>query len=374
MLKKCWISSVKLATVMVNEYALHKARELANSVRFSDDQHDKALGSQPASLDHVMDEFYRSAVEISPLLTPTLETSLINVCQRLNLDRHVVHAFVHNSSELQAACYYTDEIKCLIRISSALVNLLKEDQLEFVIAHEIGHFLLQHAPSGTSKKSVEFFIFQRAKEISADRIGLIGCGSLKLAADTLIKVASGLHDKFLDIKIDAYLAQMSQITNKSGGERPFETHPSMLVRAFSLNEFSDGHQFVNYDTFNVKQVYNKDIIIKNYLDEFVDKKTKEDITNAKIDLEMWIAARHIAEDGRFDQYEQTLFSQKFGETLLQKLKVFLQTTQVDQITAELDERIAGTKLRLQALSPAEFSRIEPLIISDMAKKFGRNID
>lgn len=357
---------------MVDEYALHKARELANSVRYFDDQHDKALGVQPASLDHVMDEFYRSAVEISPLLTPTLEASVINVCQRLRLDRQVVHAFVHNSSELQAACYYIDGIKCLIRISSALVNLLEEAQLEFVIAHEIGHFLLQHAPSGTSKKSVEFFIFQRAKEISADRIGLIGCGSVKLAANTLVKVASGLNGKFLDIKIAAYLAQMSQITNKSGGERPFDTHPSMLVRAFSLNEFSDGHQFVDYDSFNAKQVYSKDVLIKNYLDEYVDKKTKEDITNAKVDLEMWIAARHIAEDGRFDQHEQTVFRQKFGETLLQKLKVFLQTTPLDQIATELDDRISGARTRLQTLSPAEFSRIEPVIAVEVARTFSKN--
>lgn len=356
---------------MIDEYALHKSREKANTVRFSEDLHDKSLGLQPASLNQVLDEFYRTAVEISPLLTPSLEEALTNVCHRLHLDRNVVHAFVHNSSELQAACYYVDGIKCLIRISSALVNLLEGNQIEFVIAHELGHFLLQHAPSGTSRQSAEFFVFQRAKEISADRIGLIGCGSLKTAGDTLVKTASGLKSEFLNIKLENYLDQMSQVRNKSKGENPFNTHPSMLIRAFSLNQFSDGAIRVDYKTYDTAEVYRKDCIIKSYLDEYVDKELKEKISTAKTDLKMWIAAKHVAEDGRFDHEEQLVFGSTFGESLLSKLKVFLSTTISDQIPKEIDNKVLECTTRLQNLSPAEFSRIEPMLYSEISEKFSR---
>ena len=102
---------------MVDEFALFKSRKLANTVRYSEDKHDRSLGLQPVSLDNVTDEFYRSSVEINGNLTPNIETAFQKVCERLSLDRNVIQAFVNNSHEVQAACYYVDSNRCLIRIS-----------------------------------------------------------------------------------------------------------------------------------------------------------------------------------------------------------------------------------------------------------------
>ena len=90
---------------MIDEFALHRTRELVNVVRYFDDRHDTTLGKQPATLEEVTDEFYRSAIEINEHLTPKLEQAIKNVCSRLKLQREVIHAFVNNSHEVQAACY-----------------------------------------------------------------------------------------------------------------------------------------------------------------------------------------------------------------------------------------------------------------------------
>ena len=114
------------------------------------------------------------------------------------------------------------------------INLLELKEVEFVIAHEIGHFLLKHAPLGTSNKTAEYFVFQRAKEISADRIGLVGCGSIEAAGSAMMKTASGLKHNYLNLNLDNYLLQLNQISDNNSGENPFGTHPSMLLRANAL--------------------------------------------------------------------------------------------------------------------------------------------
>ena len=278
---------------MVDEFALFKSRELANIVRYSEDKHDTSLGLQPLSLDNVTDEFYRSAVEINENLTPKIESAFKKVCERLSLDRNVIQAFVNNSHEVQAACYYVDANRCLIRISSSLINLLENAELEFVIGHELGHFLLQHAPSATSRETAEYFVFQRAKEISADRIGILGCGMLKPAVTALVKTASGLNSSHIQVSLDHYLAQLNQIIKPSSGENLFSTHPSMLIRTFAINEFAKDIEKIEFKFFDSHSVYESDKLIKSFLDEYVDKNIVENIKQGTRNLEMCLFAKSI---------------------------------------------------------------------------------
>lgn len=338
---------------MTDEFALLNARKLANSIRFFEDKHDTSLGLQPSTLHEVVDEFYRTALEIGEDLTPQLEEAIIAVCNRLKLNRLSINAFVHSSHDLQAACYYTGTQKCLIRFSSALVNLLSPEELEFVIGHELGHFLLQHAPNATSANTSEFFVFQRAKEISADRIGLIGCGSLNVAARTLIRTASGLKGDYLKVNLSHYLKQIDQINKPNRGENPFNTHPSMLIRAYSLNLFGEGKLALGYGDFDQNEVYEKDKKLRSHLDKYVDHALIGKMQSAKDDLEMWIAAGIVIEDGRFDKDEQQIFEARFGPEILQKLKNFLSQTQGSQAAKEVAAKIRACKNRLQSISPSE---------------------
>jgi len=343
---------------MVNEFALFKSRELANTVRYSEDKHDRSLGLQPLSLDNVTDEFYRSAVEINGNLTPDIEIAFQKVCKRLSLDRNVIQAFVNNYHEVQAACYYVDANRCLIRISSSLINLLENAELEFVIGHELGHFLLQHAPSATSRETAEYFVFQRAKEISADRIGILGCGMLKPAVTALVKTASGLNSSHIQVSLDHYLAQLNQIIKPSSGENLFSTHPSMLIRTFAINEFAKDIEKIEFKFFDSHSVYESDKLIKSFLDEYVDKNIVENIKQGTRNLEMWLAARIVSLAGRFDKNHQDKFKKKFGDEDMQKLKNFFQSCDANVLSEEIEKKIDLANKHLLFLSP---SRSENLI-------------
>ena len=100
------------------------------------------------------------------------------------------------------------------------LNVFRDNNL---LNNEMGHFLLQHAPSATNTQSAEYFTFQRAKEISADRIGLIGCSDFLASAKALIKTASGLKSNLLELDIKHYLTQLKRISNPSLGENPLST-------------------------------------------------------------------------------------------------------------------------------------------------------
>ena len=270
-----------------------------------------------------------------------------------------MNAFVHNSQENQAACYYTDNRTCLIRLSSSLVNLLDPDELEFVIGHELGHFLLQHAPNQTSKKTVEFFVFQRAKEISADRIGLIGCGSLDVAMRTMLKIASGLRSNFLQMDKEQFIQQINQIKKPSLGENPFNTHPSILMRALALEEFAPCLDGITYQNLNIEQVYNKDKSLILTLEKYVDQPFKAHISRVKEDLGMWMAIKLSLEDKKFDKEEQSIFEERFGKELAKKIKDFISSNDSQTVSAEIASKIDSCKKRLLSITPNE---AEALII------------
>ncbi len=354
---------------MIDEFALHRSRELANGIRYSQDRHDTNFGKQPSSFDLVVDEFYRTSIEINGYLTPKLEAALSNVCQRLKLDRNVVAAFVNNSHEIQAACYYVDEKKCLMRLSSALVNLLEIKEIEFVMGHEIGHFLLKHAPTGVERSSAEFFVFQRAKEISADRIGLVSCGSIQVAGSALVKTASGLTNTHLEINLDKYLLQLEQLSVKSKGENPFKTHPSILLRTYAISEFSSGIPEVNYNSYGAVEVYERDKRIKVFLDEYSDKELHRQISEAKLDLKVWFAAKHISKDQSFTKKEQTIFTNMFGAEMLDKLKNFFASIQMSEIHIEIDKKISEARKKLSGLTPSEARNIEVELAGLVDAKF-----
>lgn len=357
---------------MTSEFTLLRARELANIIRFSGDLHGASARPSSSELQSILDNYYRYGVEVNERLTPPLEIAAVNVCERLKIDRHCVSIFVTNSHEAQASCYFVDPSNCIVSLSSSLVNHLELDELEFVLGHEIGHFLLQHGPSGSSEKTLEFFLFQRAKEISVDRIGMFACGNVETALRALIKTASGLRSGLITVDSEYYLNQISKISVETTGEHPLSTHPSILIRVAALNEFSRGFPSLSFDAADEEEVLKRDQKIKKYLDEYVDKDVQRRIRSAKNDFELWLAAQIVTNDGRFDSDEQYCFETKFGADTLWKFKVFLKEIPASQVSREIAERIELSKIKLLELAPHEGQNFLVQAEKELFLLFGRN--
>lgn len=91
----------------------------------------------------------------------------------------------------------------LVGVSSGAISTLSAEELEFVLGHELGHasyghlevaasFLIDHCNLDLERLQL-VRAFQQAAELSADRAGLVCCGSLEVAANALFKTLCGLH-------------------------------------------------------------------------------------------------------------------------------------------------------------------------------------
>jgi Zn-dependent protease with chaperone function len=127
---------------MVN--ALSHARSMAQRIRFSGDSPYADAQMAGARSETLISQHFQDAIEICEELTPSLWGRLKGVCERLHMPTKAVVAFIYSSPVIQAECLACGETQCMIRCSSAMLDLLTEEEFEFVIGHEIGHFLLDH--------------------------------------------------------------------------------------------------------------------------------------------------------------------------------------------------------------------------------------
>lgn len=153
-----------------------------------------------------------------------------------------------------------------IAVSSMLPLIMKQDELRFVIGHECGHLALGHVvyhtaismmgaaggllplvgPVITKTISYPLNAWGRRSEISADRAGLICCGSLSVAKRALFKLEAGML-KIDDVDIDEYVRESEQILEGSTFGKLSELnmeHPIIPKRIKALDCFAHSEVYL----------------------------------------------------------------------------------------------------------------------------------
>lgn len=355
---------------MTNERTLLEARNRANIIRYTGDKHDSHIDYQPETLADIVADFSRSALEINADVTPDLDKCVSKACFRLGVPRGAVNVFVNSSHEIQAACYYTSTEQCLIRLSSSLVNLLSQEEICFVVGHELGHFLLQHSPVATSSNSFEYFVFQRAKEISADRIGYFATSDRTSSLKAFMKTASGLLDHHLGGLSERYIEQLKNLKNSKLRENPFSTHPPILLRAHILDKFIGQVRNLDFQHIENREVIGANNETDAIVSQFLDQDYNEMLEKLCGDLRIWIAAKIVCSDGRFDHNEQKKFLDLFGEETLEKLIAFIGDLGSDEVVESINKKIRLAEDALKNFSPERSAQLKSDALLDLAKAFG----
>jgi len=335
---------------------LAPAEKLAEKIRFSGDQLKPELDGERRVNNVIKSYFYQSGLQITQEVTPHLYLNLLRACDRLEIPISCFEAFVYASPEIQAECYSSGAIDCTLRFTSSFIDLLDNDELEFVIGHELGHFLLHHSMTQAKRndEDLEYYIQQRAQEISADRLGLMACGSLDVAIRTLIKMVSGLSTHHLRLDTGTFISQLQKSKPQNN---MFATHPSVIVRSRALLWFSLGETFQSGAS--LERSPGLDILderINHDLDKYVDSDVREKIAEVKNDLYMWMAAYKVVEDGKFDKNEQKMFIVTFGEETFNKFLNFLNGLSEPEILNCIHEKLVSARNELEDLIPANFNK------------------
>jgi hypothetical protein len=137
----------------------------------------------------------RADPELVPRLTQRAERLRGAIAGR-SVETYVFHDHSVNALVLDERDYL------IVALSSGALSLLGDEELDFVIGHELGHAKFGHLDLACAKlidsgrlppvSNMKLRAWQRAAEISADRAGLQLCGSLAAAASALFKSVSGL--------------------------------------------------------------------------------------------------------------------------------------------------------------------------------------
>lgn len=303
------------------------------------------------------DDSYQHAIEVSHLLTPDLWSRYASVCDRLGLPARAASLFIYSDRNVQGECLLGRADSCIIRLSSGLVDLLDEEEFEFVVGHELGHFLLDHHVLASSgKPSGEYFRLRRAQEISVDRIGLMACGSLDVALRALMKTVSGLTERHLRFDVRAFIAQLRNVD--AGGQLPDlsgSTHPSTVIRAKALLWFSLSNFFTRgVASYSAEEMRKMNARIERDLRKYMEGALELKLRNAKQDLLLWMVASNLAQVGRLSADVQSRIITRFGRETAGKLRLFLGDLSKQDAERVTFEKLRDARKQLEDLAPREF--------------------
>lgn len=346
--------------------SLEEARVFAARVRLPEDRSGDPLKFQELrKREQHKDSMLRHGLLITEAMTPVLEKRLSAVCERLFIPRQSVTAFVYNRADVQADCVIDSPDSCVIRFTSGLINLMDEREFQFVAAHELGHFLLSHGACSqyTSGGSSEEFMIQRARELSADRIGFLGAGSLDESIEAIIKTASGLGDEFLRFDVASFISQASELTNPSSGESRNSTHPSMLIRCRALLWFSMCvTSLQDLQACSSNEMRDVDRKVSRDLEKFVDGHIRARKRECMNDIILWKSCVLIISIGSFKKEMQDQLLAELGLDDLEKVRSFLETYEKVELETEATMRLEACIKSLYEEFPSSAQEIETFSI------------
>ncbi len=180
-----------------------------------------------------------TAVKVIPELFPTLSPVMLSVSKTVT--GKPFELFVFSDASPKAYCMGTSAEEATVLISSGLIERFGPQEMAFVLGHELGHALFSHNSYPTPDESddpietLKILALWRAREITADRTGLAATGDTGAAFRAMMKLASGLSDKFIRFDVTAFLDQVKDL-EKAGPSPSFflSTHPFITARIRAL--------------------------------------------------------------------------------------------------------------------------------------------
>ena len=141
----------------------------------------------------------------------------------------------------------------IVNINSALINLMTDDELRFVVGHELGHLMNKNTemlrlinfvfPLETTPPLVlqyKIRLWEQLSELTADRYGYMAVENLGACLSAFFKMTSGLDISKIDMQVDAYLEEnlkhLEYFISDKGLSR--DTHPVNPIRVQSLNLYA----------------------------------------------------------------------------------------------------------------------------------------
>jgi Zn-dependent protease with chaperone function len=209
--------------------------------------------------------FQGNAVRVGPSQFPRVWNMHVEVCTTFDW-AEVPELYVTQTPVFNAGAYGIDHP--FIVLHSAAIELLDDDELRVLLAHELGHVMSGHSLyrtiaailalvslgalpflAGVALLPVRlaFLEWSRKSELSADRAGLLGGQDIVVSQRLDMKMAGGGRGENFEgqMNVDAFMAQAHEYTTHADGldivykilNTLALTHPMHTVRAAELQKW-----------------------------------------------------------------------------------------------------------------------------------------
>lgn len=192
----------------------------------------------------------RNGVKVTTQNAPQL--AQISMDCQARLQPGPVEVYVLPARSLNAYTFGFASPKIIV-LYSPMLKVMDEDELRFVIGHEMGHVGLGHAwlntlmgglsgvPAGFAGAVILNLVFRgwnRACEYSSDRAGLLACGSLVKSISALAQLEVG--DLNTHTELQQALTMLEQQDESLSGNlgEVFSTHPMIIKRIRELQKWA----------------------------------------------------------------------------------------------------------------------------------------
>ena len=205
-----------------------------------------------------------SNLRVTPKMFPRLHRSLTWACKILDVPEPEMYVTV---DPVPNAWTY-GHTKPFVTVTSGLIDMLTDEELFFVVGHEIGHIKAGHVLYGTMARNIAAVVallgqvtlgigsllaqglvlalyeWYRCAELTSDRAALLCVQDLEPARDTFMKLAGGTTRMAADMDREEFLRQVREYeeVDRSSLDRAYKilltagrTHPFSLQRAKELD-------------------------------------------------------------------------------------------------------------------------------------------
>ena len=212
-----------------------------------------------------------SKVRLSLEQCPRIYRLLLPICDKLGIG--VPDLYLELNREPNA--YTFGDSYIFITVTTGLLELMSDDEIQTVLAHECGHIICRHVLYHTMGRAIlsgaastlgvgglmttafntAFAYWSRCSEFSADRVAAVVCGGPERVVDVMLRLAGGSREVAAEINADLFMRQAAEYAgyvDDSKWNKVLEflilmdaTHPLLAVRASSINEWCRQDTFKN---------------------------------------------------------------------------------------------------------------------------------
>lgn len=210
------------------------------------------------SRDLMRNQLLGQMVKVGPRQFPSIHNLAAHCAKTLGVETPTV--YIKNNPFPNAYTYGTDD-ESFIVIHSSLIDHFDEDELKFVVGHEVGHIHNRHVVYGTAlqvlTQTAGLFLgvlvqpavvalqnWYRRAEITCDRAGLLCNRNLDAACRSFLKLATGSLKLYDEMNLDAFVEQLEEGREGIGRlSEALASHPYLPKRIEALRVFAESELY-----------------------------------------------------------------------------------------------------------------------------------